>query len=339
MTNPSESGGPASRHRTSGTTSARRAAPRGETIGIDLGGTKCLGVIVDERGTVLEEHRVETPVGVDAILGVLGEVASELLARGHDIVGVGVGAPGLVDARGALRYAPNLPGVFELPLAGPLADRLAVPVVVENDASCAGWGEREAGAGRDRDDVVLVTLGTGIGAGVILGGRLFRGHHGFAGEVGHMVVDPSGPVCVCGQRGCWERFASGTGLGRLARDAAVAGRGARIVALAGGDVDQVRGEHVTAAAAEGDADATKVMQDFAWWVALGLANLANAFDPELFVLGGGLVGAGEILLAPVRRAFLELLDGADHRPAVGIVAAELGERAGAIGAALLARPG
>ena len=308
------------------------------TVGVDLGGTKCLGVVVDDGGSIVDEVRVPTPRGADAIAGVLGDVAAELMGRRAGVSGVGVGAPGLVDDAGTLRYAPNLPGVVELPLAAPLSARLGVPVVVENDASCAGWGEQQAGAGRGRSHLLLVTLGTGIGAGIVLGGRLYRGHHGFAGEVGHMVVDPHGPPCVCGQRGCWERFASGSGLGRLAREASVGGRADRIVALAGGDPEDVKGEHVTTAAGEGDDEALAVMADFGWWVALGLVNLANAFDPELFVLGGGLVEAGEVLLTPVRSAFLDLLEGADHRPEVGIVAAELGEHAGAIGAALLARP-
>jgi glucokinase len=308
------------------------------TVGVDLGGTKCLGVVVDGSGAVVDEKRVPTPRGPDATVAVLGDVAAELMGRhAAAVTAVGIGAPGLVDDDGVLRYAPNLPGVHELALARPLGERLGVPVIVENDASCAGWGEREAGAGRGLDHVFLVTLGTGIGAGIVVGGQLFRGRHGFAGEVGHMVVDPHGPPCPCGQRGCWERFASGSGLGRLAREAAVGGRAARIVELAGGDAELVKGEHVTTAAAEGDEDARRVMADFGWWVALGLANLANAFDPERFVLGGGLVEAGDVLLTPVRTSFLALLEGADHRPPVDIVAAELGEHAGAIGAALLAR--
>ncbi|MEA3078392.1 MAG: glucokinase [Actinomycetota bacterium] len=308
------------------------------TVGLDLGGTKCLGVVVDDGGNVVDEERVPTPIGADAIVDTLAEVADRLIARAAGAIGaVGIGAPGLVDDEGVLRFAPNLPGVTEVPIAGRVGARLPVPVVVENDASCAGWGERELGAGRRSDHVLLVTLGTGIGGGMVLGGRLFRGHHGFAGEIGHMVVDPHGPPCPCGQRGCWERFASGSGLGRIAREAALAGRASRVVALAGGDAEHVKGEHVTAAAAEGDHEAVEVMAAFAWWVALGLANLANAFDPELFVLGGGLVEAGEVLLNPVRSAFNDLLEGADHRPPVAIVAAELGERAGAIGAALLAR--
>ncbi len=182
-----------------------------------------------------------------------------------------------------------------------------------------------------------MTLGTGIGGGIITGGELLRGASGFAGEIGHMVVDPHGPPCSCGKRGCWERLASGGGLGRLAREAAVADPRSRMVELAGGDADDVRGEHVTRAAGEGDAHAVEVMARFAWWVALGLANLAAIFDPEKIVLGGGLVGAGEVLLAPVRQAFAGLVEGGDHRPEVAIVAATLGERSGAIGAALLAR--
>jgi glucokinase len=150
-----------------------------------------------------------------------------------------------------------------------------------------------------------------------------------------MIVDPDGPPCPCGQRGCWERFASGSGLGRLGREAAAAGAATRIVALAGGDPASVRGEHVTAAAAEGDAEAAAVVVRFGWWVALGLANLANVFDPQAFVLGGGLVEVGELLLAPVRTAFAQLVTGGAHRPRVDIVPATLGEHAGAIGAASL----
>ncbi len=310
------------------------------TIGVDLGGTKCLGVLLDDEGRIIDEVRIPTPRGAEAIAAALGDVAAELVRRGSStsVPGVGIGAPGLVDTAGVLRYAPNLPGVHDLALAGPLASRLGRPVVVENDASCAGWAEYVAGAGRGCDDTLLATLGTGIGGGIVLGGKLFRGHHGFAGEIGHMVIDPGGPPCPCGQRGCWERFASGSGLGRLAREAAVAGRARRVVELAFGDPEAVRGEHVTAAAAEGDSEATAIMTDFAWWVALGLANLANAFDPQLFVLGGGLVEAGEVLMEPVRQAFARLVEGAEHRPRVDIVPAELGEHAGAIGAALLARP-
>ncbi len=279
------------------------------TAGIDVGGTKML---------------------------VVGDLAS----RHGPLPRVGVGVPGLVDRSGVVRLSPNLPGVVEAPVREALQDELGGVVVVENDATCAGWAERTVGAARGSDDAIVVTLGTGIGGGIVSGGRLVLGRSGFAGEIGHMVVDPHGPPCPCGQRGCWERYASGSGLGRLARDAAQAGHADRVVELAGGDPESVRGEHVTTAAADGDAGALGIVRTFGWWLGLGLANLANAFDPEILVLGGGLVASGDLLLEPAREAFVELVEGGcRYRPEVRIVAAELGERAGAIGAALLATGG
>lgn len=305
-------------------------------VGVDLGGTKCLGVALDGTGAVTAECRVATPAGSEAVLGAVCEVAETL----GPAAAIGVGAPGLVDRRGVLRFAPNLPGVVDLELRAALLARFPDAAVrIDNDATCAGWAEAQQGAARHATHAVLVTLGTGIGGGVVSGGSVLRGANGFAGEIGHMVVDPHGPRCPCGKRGCWERFGSGSGLGRLGREAVVAGAGRRILEVAGGDPGSVRGEHVTRAAGEGDADATAVMSRFGWWVALGLGNLAELFDPELFVLGGGLVEAGEVLLRPVRSAFADLVEGVEHRPPVGIVPATLGERAGAIGAALLARDG
>ena len=305
------------------------------TVGVDLGGTKCLAVAL-EGGSVVAEHRVPTPAGETAVLDALAEVATAVGAgAGVEVRGVGVGVPGLVDRAGVLRVAPNLPGVFDLPIQAELEARLGVPVRVDNDATCAAWGERQVGAARGYDDVILATLGTGIGGGIVAGGVLMRGANGFAGEIGHMVVDPNGPPCPCGQRGCWERFASGGGLGRLGQQAAAEGRATRILALAGGDPALIHGEHITVAAAEGDAEAQAVFVELARWVALGLVNLANAFDPRAFVLGGGLIEAGELLLGPVRTAFAGLLSSAAHRPPIDIVAATLGEHAGAIGAACL----
>jgi len=304
------------------------------TVGVDVGGTKCLAVLL-EGNEVGAEQRVPTPGApaalLDAVAALVGEVSG-----GSAVVAVGIGAPGLVDVAGVLRFAPNLPGIVGLPLKAELERRLGIPVQADNDATCAAWGEHEMGAAKGRDEVVLVTLGTGIGGGIVSGGRISRGANGFAGEVGHMVVDPEGPLCTCGRRGCWERFASGTGLARLGRDAALAGRASRVVELAGGDPDRVRGEHVAAAAAEGDAEAAAVMARLAWWVALGLSNLANAFDPGAFVIGGGLSEAGDVLFAPVRTAFADLLGGDGHRPEIDILPAALGEHAGAIGAAGLA---
>jgi len=303
------------------------------TVGVDLGGTKCLAVAM-EGGVVVDERRVPTPAGeaglLDALAGVVTDVRGD-----REVLGVGVGVPGLVDRAGVLRFAPNLPGIVDFDIKAELEARLDLPVRVDNDATCAAWGERQVGAAQGWHDVILVTLGTGIGGGIVAGGALLRGANGFAGEIGHMVVDPDGPPCPCGQRGCWERFASGGGLGRLAQQAAAEGRAGRVLALAGGDPALVRGEHVTEAAAEGDAEARAVLADLGWWVGLGLANLANAFDPQAFVLGGGLIEAGDVLLDPVRTAFAALLTGGPYRPPIDIVPATLGEHAGAIGAACL----
>lgn len=298
-----------------------------------MGGTKCLAVALED-GVVVGERRVPTPAGASALLEAVAGVAIDVRGPGGT-AGVGVGMPGLVDRQGVLRFAANLPGVEDLPVAAELAAVLGAPVRVENDAICATWGERQVGAARGYDDVLLVALGTGIGGGIVAGGRLVRGANGFAGEVGHMIVDPDGPPCPCGKRGCWERFASGSGLGRMAREAVDAGRGTRLLELAGGDPAQVHGEHVAQAAADGDAEALALIGRLGWWVGLGLANLANVFDPQAFVLGGGLIEMGELLLAPVRAAFADLVTGGAHRPPVAILPATLGEHAGAIGAASL----
>jgi glucokinase len=249
---------------------------------------------------------------------------------------VGVGIPGIVDPDGLLRFAPNLLGANGTQVREGLQDRLGdkALVHVDNDANCAAIGECTFGAGIGRSDVLFVTLGTGIGGGILAGGRLLRGAGNFAAEIGHMVVDPHGPPCGCGRRGCWERYASGSGLGRIARDAALAGQADRVRELAGGDPDDVRGEHVVRAAFEGDRNAAAILEEFAWWLALGLGNLANVLDPEMIVIGGGLVGAGEVLFAPLRTAFAEHLLAPAMRPAIEIVPAVLGERGGAIGAAL-----
>ncbi|MGH9226436.1 MAG: ROK family protein [Acidimicrobiales bacterium] len=305
------------------------------TVGIDVGGTKALGIAVVD-GEVVAEDRVPSPPKGDQLLDALAVLTAELgQAAGEAVTAVGVGVPGLVDREGVLRFAPNLRGCSGLDVRTGLEERAHVPVAVDNDATCAAWGEHQLGAARGLDGVVLVTLGTGIGGGIVSGGRLQRGANGFAGEIGHMVVDPMGPPCPCGRTGCWERFASGFGLGRLAREAAQAGKANRIVELAGGDPEDVRGEHVTVALVEDDPEAVAIMADFAWWLALGLANLANIFDPQAFVIGGGLVECGDSLFGPARRALAEQLDGQSVRPEVALLPARLGLRAGAIGAALL----
>ena len=303
-------------------------------VGIDVGGTKVLALELDADGAPTGQRaRVPTPTGATALLDAL----AELVRSFEEVTAVGVGLPGLVDRDGRLRAGSHLPGILDVPFAAELSTRLGTRVTADNDATCATLAELELGAARGATDVVLVTLGTGIGGGIVAGGQLQRGAFGFAGEPGHMVVDPNGPRCPCGRRGCWERYASGSGLGRMGREAAEAGRSARLVALAGGDPEAVRGEHVTAAAADGDEGALAVCRDFGWWAALGIANLIDLLDPSVVVVGGGLVDAGELLLGPTRDALAGLVLSYDRRPDVPIVPAALGADAGAIGAALTAR--
>lgn len=308
-------------------------------LGIDVGGTKCLGVVVDDgiddEDDIVAESREPTPHDADELVEVLARITGVLRAEAGEVESVGVGAPGLITIDGVLRSSPNVPDVLDLDIAGRLGVLLGRPVTVANDATCAALAEWKVGAGRGHDDIVMVTLGTGIGGGIVAGGRLVVGRNGFAGEFGHMVVDPNGPPCPCGRRGCWERYASGSGLAQLARTAAVGGRLRRVVQVAGGDVSQVRGEHVQAAAEEGDEAAVAVIDEFARWVALGLVNLTNVFDPAVFVLGGGLAEGSHLYLEPIRRWFGELLYAPDQRPHPGLCFAALGEHAGAIGAALL----
>ena len=316
------------------TSAAEFGAVTSRRIGIDVGGTKAQAVVLDTAGEVVESAQRPTPRGdrsLEVLIDVLIELADEVGHNGS----VGVGVPGLVTRQGVLRAAPNLDGVAEFPISELLSRRLGSHVYVDNDATCATLAEWRLGAGVGTRDMMLVTLGTGIGGGVVANGVLQRGANGFVGEFGHMVIDPSGPPCPCGRRGCWERYASGSGLAMLAREAATGHRLHDVVRHAGGDPQAVRGEHVQAAASAGDAEALAVIDDFARWVALGLANLTNAFDPELFVLGGGLAAGADLYLDPIRRWYDQLLYQPNLREIPRIEFATWGPLAGAVGAALL----
>lgn len=327
----------------------------GEMVGIDIGGTKMLGVclrlapgpggaepLLAEQMQLQAEIKVPSPRNRQEVAERVEEVLDALMP-GRCPRSVGLGVPALVDSAGALRFSAHLPGLVGVAVGEELRrvlakkgdDGASVPLWVGNDATAAGWAEHRFGAGVGANDMLMVTLGTGIGGGIVARGVLQEGANRFAGEWGHMVVDPHGPRCPCGKQGCWERFASGSGLGLLGRESAQAGQAPALVALAGGDPEAVRGEHVTAAAEAGDQGAAEVMSRFAWWLALGLANLTNIFDPEVVVLGGGLVDAGQVLMVPARKAFYELVEAGEVRGSLRVLPARLGSRAGAIGAALL----
>lgn len=306
-----------------------------DVVGVDIGGTKMLGVLAsgDDPTRIRHEERRDTPAGTEAVVAELLDLVDTLDPSGAAAVGVGI--PGLVDHGDVFRYGPNLPDVIDLDVGRAVSGPTGRVVVVDNDATCATAAEFHAGAGAGHDDGLLLTLGTGIGGGLVVDGRLRHGAHGFAGEAGHMLIDPSGPVCPCGRRGCWERFASGSGLGRLGRDAALAGRLGAAVELAG-DAEGVRGEHVVEAARAGDPDAASVLDEYAAWLAAGIANLVNVLDPSIVVLGGGVIEAADVLMDRVNAALEGRVMAAEHRPKVPVVAASFGERAGAVGAAVLA---
>lgn len=307
--------------------------------GIDVGGTKISGGVVDEHGSVLEELRVVSPAtDVEAIEDAITSLVTQLRAR-HDIAAVGVGAAGYVDkARAIVMFAPNI-AWRDVNLKAELEERIQLPVVVENDANAAAWGEFTFGAGHDIDDLLMVAVGTGVGGGVVLDGELYRGAFGVGAEIGHMRVVPDGILCGCGNRGCLEQYGSGTALVREVRAAARAGSllAADLLERAGGDPDQITGPLVTEAARDGDPFAVEQLAVLGRWLGEGIASLTAVLDPAVVVLGGGVSEAGDLLLAPVRAAFASQLTGRGHRPVLDIRRARLGNRAGLIGAADLAR--
>jgi glucokinase len=303
-------------------------------VGIDVGGTKFVAGLLDAAGGVLDRRRVATPRGdADALLDRLSELARAL---GPGLP-VGVGIAGIVDRSGSVRYGPNL-GITDLPVASLLAERLGVRVAVGNDASVALHGEQRAGAGAGVDDVVMLTLGTGVGGGLMLGGRLVEGAHGLGGELGHVIVHDGGRLCPCGNAGCLEAYASGTAIAARAHDRLATGAVESV--LLERPLDEVDGKLVTAAALGGDAFAVEVLAEAGHWLGVGIASLVNAFDPELVLVGGGAgIHAAELVLPAARRVVAERVMGAAHRPPVRIELAALGDDAGMVGAGLLALEG
>ncbi|HET6698227.1 MAG TPA: ROK family glucokinase [Nocardioidaceae bacterium] len=311
----------------------------GLTVGIDVGGTKIAGGVVDDSGTVLATaRRVSPATDSDKIEDAIEDLVAELRGS-YELEAVGIGAAGFVDAkRATVLFAPNLAWRDER-LKRDLEARIDLPVVVENDANAAAWGEFTFGAGADVDDFMLVTVGTGVGGGIVLNGELHRGAFGVAAEIGHIRVVPSGLICGCGNRGCWEQYASGSALVREARELAAQGSliAASLLDRAGGRVEGITGPLITEAARDGDAFAIEQLTALGRWLGEGIATLTAVLDPAVVVIGGGVSDAGNLLLEPIRSHFRSNLTGRNYRPQLEIRRAELGNTAGMIGAADLAR--
>ncbi len=310
------------------------------TIGVDVGGTKVAAGVVDEAGTILARTRRPTPSASPSDVEDVIAACVDELRDGREIEAVGIGAAGFIDAdRARVLTAPNLPGWRDEPLRDAVQSRIGLPVVVENDANAAAWAEHRFGAGRGEPDLVVVTVGTGIGGGIVLNGELYRGRFGIGAEFGHLQVVRGGRRCGCGQRGCWEQYCSGRALLREAREFADVrgGYGQRLLELGNGRPEGLEAQEVTTAALEGDPAALDCFEVVGGWLGQGLADLAAVLDPGAFVVGGGVGEVGDLLLAPARRVFAERLTGTGERPLAEVRAALLGNDAGLVGAADLAR--
>lgn len=288
---------------------------------------------MDADGSV--SARTERPAEAwtpEASIAAIDDCIEELLSP--DVVAVGLGIAGLVDAEaGVVRFSPN--AAWREVAVGPhVGDRFGLQWTADNDATAAAYGESRLGAGVGARDMLLVTVGTGIGGGIVVGGEPFRGAHGFAGEIGHIVVEPDGPLCGCGNRGCLETVASGNAIGRLGREAAAADPSSALARS--GPIDSIDGRLVTDLARRGDARSVAILAAVGIRLGVGIAGIANVLDPDRVVVGGGAAAAGELLLAPARTAFRNSLEAAAHRPTIEMVAASLGNDAGAIGAGLTA---
>ena len=296
-------------------------------LGIDVGGTKCLALVVDDDGEVIDRRRVATPRGSSELAAALVDLVESFDRDPSSWRSIGLGVPGLVTPDGVIVSSPNLPGVENFGVGEVVSERLGRVVPVDNDANCAARAEWRVGAARGVDEALIVTLGTGIGGGVVIGGRLVRGAHGFAGEIGHMVIEAGGRLCACGRRGCWEQYASGTALRRLASEARE--RGVEWESSGDDAVD------VRRAAEAGDRSALAIIDSFGDWIALGVATLCHVVDPDVVVIGGGVAHRADVVRDAVERHVGDHLYASHVRSSPEVRLARFGEDAGALGAAFL----
>ncbi len=309
-------------------------------IGIDIGGTKVLGGVVTGSGEILATARRDTPrEGGRALTEAIAKVATELVQQ-YPVDSIGVSAAGFISSdRQTMLATPNISNWNGVNLVAELTEILNKKIVLENDANAAAWGEFKFGAGRGRSDLMMLTLGTGVGGGLILGGSVFRGAFGIGAELGHIRIVPEGQLCGCGIRGCLEQYASGSALMRHAREAIDASPllARNLLDRGDGTIEGLRGSDITEAARDGDPVAIAAFNTMATYLGAGIASLCAVIDPSCVVLGGGVIDAGELFLGPTRDAALRLIPFSGKHPYPEIVAAELGNHAGLVGVADLSR--
>jgi len=309
-----------------------------KTVGIDIGGTKIAGALVNEVGEILRDLKVPTPANDPAALQAAVVKMVEELRSGEQVCAVGVAAAGFIDAnQSVVYYAPNLSWRNE-PLKEKLEAELGLPVVIENDANAAGWAEYRFGAGAGYHHMMMLTIGTGVGGAIVANGELFRGGFGIGAELGHMNFIPKGKLCGCGQHGCLEQYGSGTALLNSAKELVASGsEEAKRLKELSESVAELTGNEVYKAIQEGDPGALRLLTELGSNLGLAVASLVAVLDPEIVVIGGGVSAAGELLLEPIRAAYLEHLPARGFRPELKIVGAQLHNDAGVVGAADLAR--
>ncbi len=304
-------------------------------VGIDIGGTKIAGGVVAADGRIVEKLRVDTPTDTSSLADAVVDMAHHLAAR-HDVAAVGVAAAGFIDKdRATVIHAPNIAWRNE-PLRAMLEARIEVPVTIENDANAAGWAEFRFGAGRGVEDMVMLTMGTGVGGAVISRHELFRGGHGIAAELGHLRFIRDGHPCGCGQNGCLEQYASGRALQREANDIADSGGIGAALAARRAEKGVLPGPAISRLILAGDPGAVEALRRVATALGEACGGFQAVLDPELFVIGGGVAQLGDVLLEPVRIAYETSLPGYGDRPVAEFAIAQLGNDAGLIGAADLA---
>jgi len=313
------------------------------SIGIDLGGTFVKAALLGEDADVAARAKVPTPAdrGPDGVIDAMADAARQVMDEGEvdtgDVLGVGIGSPGPLDLQaGVVIGMPNIPGFDHVPIRDRLAEALGVPAALENDANAAALGELLAGSGQGVKDLVLLTLGTGVGSGIIIDGRLVHGAHGLGGEIGHMIVQPGGEPCGCGQHGCLERYASATYLAQYARRLIEEdGRESSLAAVLAAK-GEVTAKDVEEACAAGDALASEVWARAVEYLAVACVTICRMLDPERILFGGGMANAGDRLMGPLQARFGQLTwNLADNRTSLAL--ASLGNDAGVIGAACVAR--